>query len=106
MLQLMNRAFMSGLPEMAGSHARIRTAVGKGTMPQAWRDRIQASMIVNRLTDHIKGDVELSPTQVTAATVLLRKSIPDLAAVVISGDQENPLRTIQEVVQHSVRPKS
>ena len=84
--------------------ARKRSAVGKGTMPPAWRDRIQASMIVNRLTDHVKGDVELSATQVTAATVLLRKAIPDLGALTLSGDTKNPI-AVTQVIRTVVDPK-
>lgn len=38
-------------------------------------------MLVNRLTDHVVGKVEMSPTQVRAAEVLLRKTLPDLSAV-------------------------
>lgn len=49
------------------------------------RAKIQASQIINRLTDHIFGKVELSSTQVQSALGLLRKAIPDLAAVQHSG---------------------
>lgn len=71
--------------------ARKRSATRPGTMPQQWRDRIQASMLVNRLTDHVKGDVELTPSQVTAGLGLLKKAIPDLAALQVTGDPENPV---------------
>lgn len=72
--------------------ARTRSATKPGTMPQQWRDRIQASMLVNRLTDHVKGDVELSPSQVTAGLGLLKKAIPDLAALQVSGPDNGPLQ--------------
>lgn len=49
------------------------------------RDKIQASQLVNRLTAHALGNVDMKPTQVTAALGLLRKVIPDLAATEISG---------------------
>ena len=55
------------------------------------RARIQASQLVNRLTDHAFGDVELSATQIKAIEILLRKSIPDLSAVELSGDADNPV---------------
>jgi hypothetical protein len=45
------------------------------------RRRIQTTMLVNRLQDHVRGKVKMSPTQVTAALGLLKKTIPDLAAV-------------------------
>ncbi|HEU4804992.1 MAG TPA: hypothetical protein VFS91_04170 [Nitrobacter sp.] len=45
------------------------------------RTKIQTSQLINRLSDHVLGSVELSPTQVRSAEVLLRKTLPDLSAV-------------------------
>jgi hypothetical protein len=56
------------------------------------RAKIQTSQLINRLKDHVFGKVELSPTQVRAAEVLLRKSLPDLQNVTLSGDADNPVR--------------
>ena len=56
--------------------------------PEIVRQRIQTSQIVNRLTDHVNGAVELTATQVTAALGLLRKSLPDLTAISHSGAVE------------------
>lgn len=42
------------------------------------RSKIQTSQLVNRLQDHVNGKIELSPTQVRAAEVLIRKTLPDL----------------------------
>ena len=53
---------------------------------QKTRDAIKASQLVNRLQNHIDGDVELSASQITAATVLLKKCLPDLQAVEVQGD--------------------
>lgn len=58
--------------------ARKRSAVKPGGMPESWREKIQTSMLINRLQNHVKGDVELSNTQVTAALGLLKKTAPDL----------------------------
>ena len=64
----------------------------KGTSHNGWdksvRERIQTSMLMNRLKDHVVGKVELSQTQVRAAEILLRKALPDLAAIEHSGDVE------------------
>jgi len=38
-------------------------------------------MLVNRLVDHILGKVEMSPSQVRSAEILLRKTLPDLTAI-------------------------
>lgn len=50
------------------------------------RSRIQTSQLINRLMDHVRGKVELSATQVTAALGLMRKTLPDLQAVELSGE--------------------
>ena len=47
--------------------------------PQQTRDKIQTSMLVNRLQMHIHGEVDMKPTQVQAALGLLRKTIPDIS---------------------------
>ena len=42
------------------------------------RERIRTSMLINRLQDHVFGRCEMTPTQVKAASVVLRKTLPDL----------------------------
>lgn len=42
------------------------------------RKKIQASQLINRLTNHILKDEEMSATQVNAALGLLKKTLPDL----------------------------
>jgi hypothetical protein len=44
------------------------------------RAKIKTSQLINRLSDHVLGTVDLKPTQVTAALGLLKKTIPDLSA--------------------------
>lgn len=55
------------------------------------RTKIQASQLINRLTNHALGKVDMSATQVQAVRILLDKSLPNLAAVEHSGDAENPV---------------
>jgi hypothetical protein len=50
------------------------------------RAKIQTSQLINRLQAFVNGKVELQPAQVTAALGLLRKTIPDLAAIEHSGE--------------------
>lgn len=64
-------------------------------MSAAHRDKIKNSNILNALVEHATGDREMSSTQVTAALGLLKKVMPDLAAVQISGDEDNPLRVTE-----------
>lgn len=61
------------------------------------RAKIQASQLVNRLTSHALGEVELSATQIRAIEILLKKSVPDLSSVEVVGDDENPLQMIQRI---------
>ena len=45
-------------------------------------------MLINRLQDHVKGAAELSPTQVTAALGLLRKTAPDLSVQTLDTTED------------------
>lgn len=70
---------------------------GKNTpwTPEKVRERIKTSVIANRLMKHVLGQLELSPTQVRAAEILLRKCLPDLSAVEHSGETTH--RSISEL---------
>jgi len=59
------------------------------------RKKIQVSQLLNVLQNHALGTTEeLSPTRMKAIEILLRKSMPDMASVTISGDSEQPLQHI------------
>ena len=63
------------------------------------RAKIQTSQLINRLTEQaLNPDVaEISPTRLKAIEILLRKSLPDLSAVTHSGDENNPVRSVQRI---------
>ena len=46
---------------------------------ESTRAAIQVRQIVNRLQKHIDGAVEMSTTQIRAAEILLKKTLPDLS---------------------------
>lgn len=50
------------------------------------RAKIQASQLINRLTKHALGETEMTATQVKAAEILLKKSMPDLSQVAGAGE--------------------
>lgn len=54
-----------------------------GTKTSPWgartRERIQTSMLINRLESFVKGELELPAAAVTAALGLLKKTLPDLS---------------------------
>ena len=60
-------------------------------LTEAHRAKIQNSNILNALIEHVDGRREMSSTQVTAALGLLRKALPDLAAITHQGDENNPV---------------
>lgn len=57
-------------------------------LSQAWKDKIQTSMLINRLQSCINGKCELTGPQVTAALGLLKKVAPDLSSVAVGGDPD------------------
>jgi hypothetical protein len=59
------------------------------------RKKIQVSQLLNVLQNHALGETEeLSPTRMKAIEILLRKSMPDMASVTVSGDSDQPLQHI------------
>jgi hypothetical protein len=60
------------------------------TLRDEWRQKIKASMLINRLQDHAFGDVEMTPTQLKEAEILLKKVAPDLARTEMTGEDGAP----------------
>lgn len=57
------------------------------------RDKIQASQLINVLQNHALGltEQELSPTRLKAIEILLKKSVPDLSQVALTGKNGGPV---------------
>ena len=55
--------------------------------PDWVREKIRASQLINRLHKCAFGEISLTITQLRAIELLLRKSIPDLAAAEIRSEQ-------------------
>jgi hypothetical protein len=55
--------------------------------PDYVREKIRASQLINRLHKCAFGEISLTMTQLRAIEILLRKSIPDLAAAEIKSEQ-------------------
>lgn len=62
------------------------------------RAKIQTSQLVNRLEGHALGEVELTATQIKAIEVLIRKTLPDLSAVEMTGEDGGPVETVQKIM--------
>lgn len=57
-------------------------------MPEAWREKIQATVLIKHLMDHIEARKEMNKSQVTAAIALLKKVAPDLQSVAHGQDPD------------------
>lgn len=81
------------------------------TRKQLWhpddvKKKIQASQLINRLRNHIFADKPImDSSQVTAALKLLGKVVPDLSAVTLAGDPNNPLK-VEEIRRVIVDPSA
>jgi hypothetical protein len=62
-------------------------------MSDEHRVKIQNSNILNALIEHVEGTREMAATQVTAGVALMKKVLPDLQSMTLSGDPENPIAT-------------
>lgn len=67
-------------------------------MSDEHRVKIQNSNILNALVEHVEGKREMGASQVTAGIALLKKVLPDLSAVEVSGDKDNPLNVVTQIV--------
>lgn len=74
------------------------------------REAIRTTQLVKRLQffalaekDEAGNVVDLDPNRIRAIEVLLKKSLPDLSSVELTGDPDNPVR-IEEVRRTIVRP--
>jgi len=68
---------------------------------QRTREKIQTSQLINRLVSHAKGEAEMTATQVRAAEILLKKALPDLQSVQLSGTDAdgNPSEILIRVIK-------
>lgn len=67
-------------------------------MSEEHRSKIANSQILNRLIGHVEGSVELSASQVTAGLGLLKKVLPDMTNVELTGEDGGPLQVAFKTV--------
>lgn len=53
------------------------------------REKIKTSQLVNRLHDNAFGKIELTAQQIKSIEILLKKSLPDLTSVSLTGGIEH-----------------
>lgn len=71
--------------------AKPGPAKGSIRLTDQHRDKISKSKILQRLIDHAEGNEDMTKSQVSAALGLLKKALPDLSSVTLSGDPDAPI---------------
>jgi len=70
-----------------------------------WREKIQTSMLINRLYDNALGEIELTASQLKSIEILLKKTIPDLKSIEHRGEGGGPIQqSIVVTYVDSVKP--
>jgi hypothetical protein len=54
-------------------------------LSEEWRERIRTAGILERLEKAAMGEVDVTQTQLKAAEIVLRKTLPDLARTEVTG---------------------
>jgi hypothetical protein len=73
-----------------------------------WREKIQTSMLINRLSNNAFGKIELTASQLKSIEILLKKTVPDLKAIEHMGEGggaikiQNISQNDQEIIQQYV----
>lgn len=70
-------------------------------LSEAWRERIRTAVILQRLERAALGETDVTATQLKAAEIVLRKTLPDLARTEVTGQDGGP----QELVIRWREPK-
>lgn len=60
-------------------------------LSENWRIKIKSARIIQCLEDHVFGLNDMKPSQIKAAEILLKKTLPDLASIQQTGDPDNPV---------------
>ena len=60
---------------------------GRKEYSEEVRNKIKSSMVLNKLMAHVLEGEEMKSTQIKAAEILLRKTVPDLSATQITGGE-------------------
>lgn len=74
--------------------ARLEPKSGRPWTPERVRLKIKATLIAKRLQDHILNGAEMTNSQVLAANILLKKTVPDLQSIdtTLRGDASAPVQ--------------
>lgn len=60
-------------------------------LSEEWKEKIRAGVLLDRLSKHANGELDMTGSQIKAAEILLKKVVPDVARTEVAGDPEAPL---------------
>jgi hypothetical protein len=60
------------------------------------RQKIQASVLIDKLHKCVEGELKMDRNQLTAAIALLDRSVPKLQQIQHSGDENNPVQIVNQ----------
>lgn len=72
----------------------VKPVKGDRHMVERWKSKIQTGQIVTRLNKCANGEIEMTPIQLKAAEILLRKVMPDMKAVEAMITADNTFNVI------------
>ena len=72
----------------------------KVELSDKWKDGIKASMLMNRLKDHVDGKRSLDQTQIKAIEIILGKLVPNLSAVEQTNIDATDLATEEQIASN------
>jgi hypothetical protein len=79
----------------------LRSTVYERNSVETCRGKIQTTQLLNRLHENALGKVQLDSNQVRSIEILLRKALPDLSAVEVTGDTLQPFAVIPQEMANS-----
>ena len=74
------------------------------TQNDSCKEKIKTSQLLNRVMGIALGTITADAVQVSAIKLLLNKTLPDLKAIEVTGDPNNPLEIVTKVDWCIVEP--
>ena len=73
---------------------------------QMVRDKIQATVLIQLLQSYALGEIEeLTSGRMKSIEILLKKSVPDLQSIELTGDEDSPIAITAYEIRFSDDPE-
>lgn len=70
----------------------------------AWKCKVKAGNLMSRIHKHAKGEIEMTASQLRAAEIFLKKVVPDLKSIEMTGRDGGAMETSLTVSFVDTRP--